>query len=117
MRACEKTTQTVRKYTSFLQCFRVIFFTKVCILNKGRDKTWTFLTKTYLLPPKKASRMAITIGNVVKSHKINVLVKPAKEYKAKPKGKKCVFAGFWGKVYARAKVKHTSYFERPKRKN
>ena len=92
MRACEKTTQTLRKYTSLLQCFRVLFFAKVCILNKGRDKTWTFLAKTYLLPPKKASRGgAITNGNVVKSHKIKVLVKPAKEYKAKPKGNKIVF--------------------------
>ncbi len=53
MRACEKTTQTVKKYANFLQCFLILFFTNDCILNKGRDKAQTILTKTHLLPPKR----------------------------------------------------------------
>ncbi len=70
MRACEKTTQTVQKYTNFLQCFLVFFFTKVYILNNGRDKTRTFLTKTYLLSPKRR----VGDGSVVETHKIDDLV-------------------------------------------
>ena len=93
MRACEKTTQTVKKYTNFLQYFLVLFFTNVCILNKGLHKAETILTKSYLLPPKKACRVAVTHRDVGKTHKIDVLVEPVKP--AKRKGKKCVFfSGF-----------------------
>ena len=42
-----------KKYTNFLHCFLLLFFTKVCILNMRRDKTQTFLTETYLLHPKR----------------------------------------------------------------
>ena len=70
MRACEKTTQTVQKYTSFLQCFLVLFFTKVYILNKGQDKTQTFLTKTYLLSPKRPVGWLLHMGVLWKPMKV-----------------------------------------------
>ncbi len=67
---------------------------------------------------KKVCRMAAAHGSVVKTLKIDVLVthvKPAKKnIMQNLKEKKCVFfSGFIGKVYARAEVKHTIYFERP----
>ena len=74
MRACEKTTQTVKKYTNYVQCFLVLFSPIVSILNSGRGKTQTPAGKTHLLPPKNACRVAVTHGSVMKTHEIDVLL-------------------------------------------
>ena len=113
MRACEKTTQTLKKYTNFFMCFLILFFTKVC---KPRQNT-NILDQKLSAASENDCRVDVTHESVAKTNKIDVLVthvKPAKEYKEKCKGKSCVFfSGFLGKVYARAEVKHTIYFERP----
>ncbi len=85
MRASEKTTQTVKKYTNFLRCFLLLFFTKFCISNMRRDKTQTnhVLGQNLSAAPQKASRVVDTHGDVVKTYKIDVLVTHVKHAKRK----------------------------------
>ena len=77
MSACEKTTQTAKN----TQTFCSVSFTNICILNKGRDKAQTILTKIYLLPQKEACRVDVTHRNVVKTHKTYVVVELMKSAK------------------------------------